>query len=111
MASLLLVPQGGQLFNDISLFLKPLLADKASDVRKSCFSLLQQCLQVFFLKSKLGNGFAYPDLKECESKLVQYLLSGLDDENEAVRKTTLAQLSSCGTSIRDLDQKIGKDSE
>jgi hypothetical protein len=59
----------------------------------------------------MGKGFAYPDLKECESKLVQYLLSGLDDENEAVRKTTLAQLSSCGTSIRDLDQKMGKDSE
>lgn len=90
MTTLLLVPQGGDCFNDISTYLKPLSTDKSSDVRKACFILIEQCLK----------GFNTLDLKTTESRLVLFLLTGLDDDSDAIRKMTFEQLSKCGESIR-----------
>ena len=45
-------------------------------------------------------GFNTLDLKSTESKLVQFLLTGLDDDNDGIRKTTLQSLDRCGESIK-----------
>lgn len=89
MTALLLVPQGGDSFKEISQFLKPLSTDKSSDVRKATFYQIEQCLMHFNTL----------DLKSTESKLVQFLQTGLDDDNDGIRKTTLLSLDRCGESI------------
>lgn len=67
---------------------------------------LFQIVRKYVFSGLKAKGFNYSTLKDHEPKLVQYLLTGLDDDNQDIRKDTIVRLSECGSSIQELTKDM-----